>query len=129
MYSLINNLEIPAAIYKLNSDAELIDKVSKIVIENEDFDFSVLGISDAKEYIEDYCDNLDLVVDSEVEQFLEDHAIEVEDNEPDNYVELMMDNHKCTEWKDKQYYISDSLDLSEDEQKVYDVLAYALHVH
>ena len=128
MYSLINNLEIPAAIYKLNSDAELIDKVSKIVIENEDFDFSVLGISDAKEYIEDYCDNLDLVVDSEVEQFLEDHAIEVEDNEPDNYVELMMDNHKCTEWKDKQYYISDTLYLSEDEQKVYDVLAYALHV-
>ena len=128
MYSLINNLEIPAAIYKLNSDAELIDKVSKIVIENEDFDFSVLGISDAKEYIEDYCDNLDLVVDSEVEQFLEDHAIEVEDNEPDNYVELMMDNHKCTEWKDKQYYISDSLDLSEDEQKIYDVLAYTLHV-
>ena len=127
MYSLINNLD-NKVIANLNSDAELINKVSKIVIENEDFDFSILGISDAKEYIEDYCDNLDLVVDSEVEQFLEDHAIEVEDNEPDNYVELMMDNHKCTEWKDKQYYISDTLDLSEDEQKVYDVLAYALHV-
>jgi hypothetical protein len=127
MYSLVNNLD-NKVIANLNSDAELIDKVSKIVIENEDFDFSILGISDAKEYIEDYCDNLDLVVDSEVEQFLEDHAIEVEDNEPDNYVELMMDNHKCTEWKDKQYYISDSLNLSRDEQKVYDVLAYALHV-
>jgi hypothetical protein len=127
MYSLVNNLD-NKVIANLNSDAELIDKVSKIVIENEDFDFSVLGISDAKEYIEDYCDNLDLVIDSEVVQFLDDHGIEVEDNEPDNYVELMMDNHKCTEWKDKQYYISDSLDLSEDEQKVYDVLAYALHV-
>jgi len=128
MYSLINNLEIPAAIYKLNSDAELIDKVSKIVIENEDFDFSVLGISDAKEYIEDYCDNLDLVVDSEVEQFLEDHAIEVKENEPDHYVELMMDNHKCTEWNGKQYYISDSLDLTDDEEYIYDILVYALHV-
>jgi len=127
MYSLVNNLD-NKVIANLKNDSELIDKVSKIVIENEDFDFSILGISDAKEYIEDYCDNLDLVVDSEVEQFLEDHAIEVEDNEPDNYVELMMDNHKCTEWKDKQYYISDTLDLSEDEQKVYDVLAYALHV-
>jgi hypothetical protein len=52
----------------------------------------------------------------------------VVENEPDNYVELMMDNHKCTEWKGIQYYISDSLDLSEDEQKIYDVLAYALHV-
>jgi hypothetical protein len=69
-----------------------------------------------------------LLYDYEVAKFLEDHAIEVEDNEPDHYVELMMDNHKCTEWKGNQYYISDSLDLSEDEQKIYDVLAYALHV-
>lgn len=127
MYSLVNNLD-NKVIAELKSDSELIDKVSKIVIENEDFDFSVLGVSDAKEYIEDYCDNLDLLIDSEVAEFLEDHAIEVGENEPDHYVELMMDNHKCTEFKGKQYYISDSLDLSEDEQKIYDVLAYALHV-
>jgi hypothetical protein len=127
MYSLVNNIE-SKVIANLSSDAELINKVRNIAVENEDFDFSVLGISDAIEYIEDYCSNLDLVIDSEVEQFLEDHAIEVEDNEPDHYVELMMDNHKCTEWKGKQYYISDSLDLLEDEQKIYDVLAYALHV-
>ncbi len=127
MYSLVNNLD-NKVIANLKNDSELIDKVSKIVIENEDFDFSVLGISDAKEYIEDYCDNLDLLIDSEVAEFLEDHAIEVEENEPDHYVELMMDNHKCTEWNGKQYYISDSLDLSDDEQKIYDVLAYALHV-
>jgi hypothetical protein len=127
MYTLVNNIE-NKVIATLSNDSELINKVDKIRIENEDFDFSVIGISDAKEYIEDYCSNLDLVIDSEVEQFLEDHAIEVEDNEPMNYVELMMDNHKCTEWNDKQYYISDSLDLSEDEQIIYDVLAYALHV-
>lgn len=127
MYTLVNNIE--SKIINLSSDdAELINFVNQIRIENEDFDFSFLGISDVKEYIEDYCSNLDLVIDSEVEQFLEDHAIEVEDNEPMNYVELMMDNHKCAEWKDKQYYISDSLDLSEDEEKIYDVLAYALHV-
>ena len=127
MYSLVNNLD-NKVIANLKNDSELIDKVSKIVIENEDYNFSVLGISDAKEYIEEFCDNLDLLDDYEVAEFLEDHAIEVEDNEPDHYVELMMDNHKCTEWKGKQYYISDSLDLSEDEQKIYDVLAYALHV-
>lgn len=127
MYSLVNNIE--SKIINLSSDdTELINFVNKIRIENEDFDFSILGISDAKEYIEEYCSNLDLLIDSEVEQFLKDHAIEVEDNEPDNYVELMMDNHKCAEWKDKQYYISDSLDLSEDEEKIYDVLAYVLHV-
>jgi len=127
MYSLVNNIE--SKIINLSSDdTELINFVNKIRIENEDFDFSILGISDAIEYIEDYCSNLDLLIDSEVEQFLEDHAIEVEENEPINYIELMMDNHKCTEWKGKQYYISDSLDLSDDEEKIYDVLAYALHV-
>jgi hypothetical protein len=127
MYSIVNNLE-NEVIANLTSDAQLLTQVRAIAIENEDLDFSVLGISDAIEYIEDYCENLDLVIDSEVEQFLEDHAIEVQDNEPDHYVELMMDNHKCTEWKGKQYYISDSLDLSHAEQKIFDVLAYALHV-
>ena len=127
MYTLVNNIE-SKVIATLDSDRELIDKVDDIRVENEDVDFSILGVSDAKEYIEDYCSNLDLLIDSEVEQFLEDHAIEVEDNEPDNYVELMMDDHKCTEWQGKQYYISDSLDLSDDEEKIYDVLAYALHV-
>jgi hypothetical protein len=127
MYSIVNNIE-NKVIATIDSDRELIYVVDNIRVENEDVDFSVLGISDAKEYIEDYCDNLDLLIDSEVEQFLEDHAIEVEANEPDHYVELMMDNHKCTEWKGKQYYISDSLDLTEEEEKIYDVLVYALHV-
>ena len=127
MYSLVNNLD-NKVIANLSSDAELINKVRNIAVENEDFDFSILGISDAIEYIEDYCSNLDLLIDSEVEQFLDTHGIEVEKNEPISYVELMMDNHKCTEWKGKQYYISDSLDLSDDEEKIYDVLAYALHV-
>ena len=127
MYSLVNNLD-NKVIANISSDAELINKVRNIAVENEDFDFSIICLSEAKEYIEVYCSNLDLVIDSEVEQFLEDHGIEVEKNEPMNYVELMMDNHKCTEWKGKQYYISDSLDLSDDEEKIYDVLAYALHV-
>ena len=127
MYTIVNNIE--SKIINLSSDdTELINFVNKIRIENEDFDFSILGISDAKEYIEEYCDNLDLLDDYEVKKFLDTHGIEVEKNEPISYVELMMDNHKCTEWKGKQYYISDSLDLSDDEEKIYDVLAYALHV-
>ena len=126
MYSLVNKLE-NKVITTIDSDRELIYVVDNIRVENEDVDFSVLGISDAKEYIEDYCDNLDLLIDSEVEQFLKDQAIEVEKNEPLAYVELMMDNHKCIEWKGKQYYISDSY-LSDDEEKIYDVLVYSLHV-
>jgi hypothetical protein len=127
MYSLVNNVE-GKVIAELKNDSELIDKVIKIVRENEDFDFSVLGISDAIEYVELYCDNLDLLDDDEVNEFLSNHGIEVLDNEPDHYVELIMDNHKCIEFKGKQYYISDSLTLNDDEQKIYDVLAYTLHV-
>jgi hypothetical protein len=127
MYSLVNNVE-NKVIANLTSDAELIHKVRNIAVENEDFDFSIICLSEAKEYIEVYCDNLDLLVDSEVEEFLSNHSIEVSENEPDHYVELMMDNHKCVEWKGKEYYISDSLTLVDDEEKIYDVLAYALHV-
>ena len=127
MYSLVNNIE-GKVIAKLKNDSELIDKVIKIVRENEDFDFSVLGIGDAIEYIELYCNNLDLLDDDEVNEFLSNHGIEVLENEPDHYVELMMDNHKCTEWNGVQYYLSDSLILTEYEGKIYDVLAYALHV-
>ena len=127
MYSLVNNIE-GKVIAELKNDSELIDKVIKIVRENEDFDFSVLGIGDAIEYIELYCDNLDLLDDDVVNEFLSNNGIEVLENEPDHYVELMLDNHKCVEFKGKQYYISDSLDLTDDEQKIYDVLAYTLHV-
>ena len=127
MYSLVNNIE-GEVIAELKNDSELIDKVIKIVRENEDFDFSVLGIGDAIEYIELYCDNLDLLDDDVVNEFLSNNGIEVLENEPDHDVELMMDNHKCIEFKGKQYYISDSLTLTEDEEKIYDVLAYILHV-
>jgi hypothetical protein len=127
MFTLINTIE-NKVIAELNGDTAIIDKVNEIRTENEDFDFSIIGLSDAKEYVEEFCDNLALLDDYEVKEFLDTHGIEVEENEPINYVDLMMDNHKCTEWKGKQYYISDSLDLSEDEEKIYDVLAYALHV-
>ena len=69
--------------------------------------------------------NLD---DKEVEVFLNNYGIEVEENESDYYIDMMMENHKCSKWKDKMYYISDSLDLTDDEEKIYDVLAYTLHV-
>lgn len=127
MYSIVNNLD-NKVIATLDSDRELINKVDDIRVENEDIGFSVLGVSDAKEYIEDYCDNLDLLIDNEVEDFLSQYGIEVEKNEPASYVDLMMDNHKCIEWKGQQYYISDSLDLTEDEEKIHNVLVYSLHV-
>jgi hypothetical protein len=127
MYTLVNNIECKV-IAELKSASELLDKIKRIAVENEDFDFSFISTSDVEEYVEDYCDNLELLQDSEVDKFISNHGIEVEENEPDNYVELMMDNHKCIQWKDRQYYISDSLVLTNDEEKIYDVLVYYLHV-
>lgn len=59
MYTVHNNVE--NKIIFSGNEREFIDFMRKIVVENEDFDFSILGISDAIEYIEVYCDNLDLV--------------------------------------------------------------------
>jgi hypothetical protein len=42
------------------TESQFIDFMKSIVIENEDFDFSIIGLSDAKEYLEDYCSNLEL---------------------------------------------------------------------
>jgi hypothetical protein len=42
------------------TESQFIDFMKSIVIENEDFDFSIIGLSDAIEYLEDYCSNLEL---------------------------------------------------------------------
>jgi len=41
-------------------DIALIEYARNLVVENGDTDFSILGISDAIEYIEDYCPDLTL---------------------------------------------------------------------
>jgi hypothetical protein len=127
MYSLVNDLE-SRVIANLSSDSELIDKVRLIAIEDKDRIAPIDSVTDCFEYINEYTENLFLVLDSEVEQFLDMYGIEVEVNEPSAYIDLMMDNHKCIEWKGKQYYISDSLDLTDYEENIYDVLVYSLHV-
>jgi len=127
MYSLVNDLK-SRVIANLSSDSELINTVILIAIENEDRISPIDSVNDCFEYINEYTENLFLILDSEVEQFLDMYGIEVEVNEPSAYIDLMMDNHKCIEWKGKQYYISDSLDLSDDEEKIYDILVYSLHV-
>jgi hypothetical protein len=42
------------------NENQFIDFIKKIVIENEDYDFSIIGLSDAIEYLKDYCSNLEL---------------------------------------------------------------------
>lgn len=60
MYRVINvieNKEIFAG-----SNVEFVRFAEKINRENEDYQFSILGLSDAITYIEDYCDNLKLII-------------------------------------------------------------------
>ncbi len=59
MYQVYNNEE--GAIIFDGNESDFIDFVKKIVIEDGNNDYSVLGASDAVEYIEDYCDNLILL--------------------------------------------------------------------
>jgi len=56
MYTIINTVE-DKVIFTGNTN-EFLRFVDRLRIENEDYDFSILGVSDAQEYIEDYCGNL-----------------------------------------------------------------------
>lgn len=40
------------------NESQFIDFMKKIVIENGDYDFSIIGLLDATKYLEDYCSNL-----------------------------------------------------------------------
>jgi len=42
------------------------------------------------------------------EEFIKQHCVKVKPNEDAAYVELMMDNHKCIEWEEEQYYIPEN---------------------
>jgi hypothetical protein len=55
-----NNVE-DKVIFQSQIETEIIDFANMIRIENEDFDFSIIGMSDVKEYIMEYCDNLNLI--------------------------------------------------------------------
>ena len=43
------------------NESQFIDFMKKIVIENEDYDFSIIGLSNAIEYLKNYCSNLKLI--------------------------------------------------------------------
>ena len=58
MITIYNNIE--DKIIFQGGENDFIGFAKGIAIENEDFEFSVLGISDAMEYIEDYCSNLEI---------------------------------------------------------------------
>ena len=60
----------------------------------------------------------------EILDFLEAYCVKVESNESSQYVDLMMDNHKCIEFNEEQYYVPDEMPLlaSEKDEEVRDYI-------
>lgn len=48
-------------VFNSDSDSKLIEFTNLIAIENEDFEYSILSISDAKKYLFEFCPDLVLV--------------------------------------------------------------------
>lgn len=67
------------------------------------------------------------VTTKDIQDFLNEFGTEVQENEKSDYVELMMDNHKCIEFNGKQYYINEDTSYGEQE-KIYDLLVEFCHL-
>ena len=65
MFTVYNNLENKVVF--VGNDYEFITFMKKIVTENGDTDYSIIGVSDATEYLDDYCSDLELVEDRNTE--------------------------------------------------------------
>lgn len=56
-------------------------------------------------------------------EFLKTYGTRVRDNEEDSYVQLMMDDHKCVEFENKEYYIPEECSAwDEEDEEIYDFL-------
>jgi hypothetical protein len=50
-----------------------------------------------------------------IKEFLSKVGITVRKNEPEHYIELMMDDHKCIQYGKNQYYLPETNMFGEDE--------------
>lgn len=58
MYKIYNNVD--DKIIFQGKEIDFIEFVKDMVEENKNYDYSILGVSDAIEYIEDYCNGLQI---------------------------------------------------------------------
>jgi len=100
-YIIVNNLHFkpePIIIFESNSDSELIDFVKAIAIENEDYETSILGFSNATEYIEEFCANLDFYDEELFWQELGDVPINEDDELDDDFLIFDSGTDKVDVW-------------------------------
>lgn len=65
------------------------------------------------------------ITNEQIKDFLKTYCTKVRKKESDSYVELMMDNHKCIEFEEKQYYVPEENSSWTDlEENIYELLVY-----
>ena len=57
-----------------------------------------------------------------ITEFIKEYGTKVRSNESESYTELMMDNHRCIEWNNSQYYIPENSSVYSIED--YNILEY-----
>ena len=60
MYKILHNIDGEKTT-TLNSDAEFVHFMRQIAVENDDEDLSITCLSEAKDYLNNYCPNLTLL--------------------------------------------------------------------
>ncbi len=62
MITLVNNVE-DKVIGQFDNLSDLLEKMKQISLENEDDNWTFIGLGDVIEYVDDYCDNLTLIIE------------------------------------------------------------------
>ena len=85
MYFIFHN-EDGRKVTVLKDDREFIMFMRNILKENGDTDFSILGISDALEYFEDFCPNLSFLIEKPKETpiFVDPHILYLNSDDSDD---------------------------------------------
>ena len=64
-----------------------------------------------------------------IKSFLKEFGTKARKNESESYTELMMDDHICIDWEDKQYYVPENnSSYTEDDDLIWKFLNECFHV-
>ena len=95
--------------------------ISSVTLNERDSDSQVLVTQNDEDKFE--------IIKLRINTFLKEFGERVRSNESDDYVELMMDDHICIEFNEKQYYIPENnSSYTSDDEEIVELLADKFHV-
>jgi len=101
-YFIVNELHVkpePIIIFENSCDSELIHFVKMLTVENGDIDFSIIGCSDALEYINDICGNLKLYDEATFWAALGDVCVDENDDIDEDFIIFDKGTDKFEIWR------------------------------